>query len=591
MCGIFGGYRFDSKRWTRIERAISSLRHRGPDDSGFFESDRVLLGNTRLAIQDIRLGHQPFESDNKQVVVVQNGEIYNHIELRRELERSGVKFKTDCDTEVILRLYEKEGLEFVSRLNGMFAIAIYDARDERLHLIRDRLGVKPLFLAEYAGNYGFASEIKTIFGLLDMPARLNSQALSDYLSFNYVPPPETMFLGVHHVPPGFIVTLGSDGMSSKCWWSLASEPADIVGSDECWGDELLDILMDATRIRLRSDAPIGAFLSGGLDSSTVVALASRITEERLPTFSIGFHDSLFDETPYASLAASRFNADLTTSYVDQDMLDRWPRATYFCDQPHGDVSFLPTWRVSELAAGQVKVVLTGDGGDELFAGYSKYLDFYSKFSHSEGGSPKDFASMYWPYLTLFDDQEKRRLIHPDLVAKQSCRESIDLVRDIEKRYSKLDPINKALLVDTFLLLPGNNLVKPDRMGMAASLEARSPFLDYRIVELAFRLHGSLKLSSTETKLSLKRVVSPLIGDDLAYRKKQMFTVPVGQWFKTDRKDYCSKHLRSLAERGMVHRESVSRIFDQHISGEVNRTRELRALVALDHWCDQFNVSA
>jgi len=585
MCGIVGGvfkpgYAPNAKR---IESSLDTLAHRGPDDRGYFSERGYVLGNTRLSIQDITDGHQPFYSDDGDVVVIQNGEIFNHLELRDELLSLGIRCATRCDTEVILKLYEREGLGFLNKLNGMFAIAIYDRRKESVFLIRDRIGVKPLFVSRCDSGIVFGSEVKALIRLGAMSIHLDQQALSHYLSLNYVPPPLTLFQGVNHVMPGTVTCIRFNEITSCRWWQLPTESSDLDGSSSAWKDECLSILDDATRLRLRSDAPVGAFLSGGLDSSTIVGLATRSHDSKLPVFSIGFDDPRFDESLFAQEAANRFGALMKSKVVVPDMLDDWSNATYFCDQPHGDVSFLPTWEVAKLASKDVKVVLTGDGGDELFAGYMKYLHFFEQWP-VKSPSQDQWFSAYWPTLTLFPENEKSRLL---LNWSQDDVQTFDFVHELVKPFHAHDIINQALIIDTLLLLPGNNLVKPDRMGMAASVEARTPFLDVRMVEFAFKTRGVDKLSENQTKKCLKSAVRDLIGDNLTYRKKQMFTVPVGDWFKKERYDYVNEHLRNLDDLGLLDMTRVFELLHQHASNTVNRTRELRALVALSHWKDRF----
>ena len=585
MCGIVGGVFKPGAipSVKRIESALDTLTHRGPDDRGYFFEQCCVLGNTRLSIQDVADGHQPFYSDDGDVVVIQNGEIFNHIELREDLLSTGIRCTTRCDTEVILKLYEREGLGFLDKLNGMFAIAIYDRRKESVFLIRDRIGVKPLFISQCSSGVVFGSEIKALIRLSAMSIQLDQQALSHYLSLNYVPPPLTLFQGVSHVMPGTVTCIKLGEITSYRWWQLPKGSPNLDGSTDAWRDECLSILDDATRLRLRSDAPIGAFLSGGLDSSTIVGLAARSYDSTLPVFSIGFDDPRFDESRFAQEAADRFGMLMKSKVVAPDLLDDWSKATYFCDQPHGDVSFLPTWEVAKLASNDVKVVLTGDGGDELFAGYMKYLRFFEKWS-VESPTQEQWFSAYWPTLTLFSEREKSSLL---LNWSQDEVQTFDFVHDLVKPFKAHDLINQALIIDTLLLLPGNNLVKPDRMGMAASVEARTPFLDFRMVEFAFKTRGIDKLSENQTKKCLKATVRDLIGDDLTDRKKQMFTVPVGEWFKNERYEYVHYHLSNLDDLGLLDMPRVFELLQQHVSNSVNRTRELRALVALSHWKDCF----
>lgn len=585
MCGVIGGLFRDGHvpDRSRIDQSLELIRHRGPDDSGVYCRDGVVLAARRLSIQDIAHGHQPFVSDDGNVVVIQNGEIYNHIELRHELEQMGHHFSSHCDTEVILELYLQHHLQCVNRLNGMFAIVICDRVRDEVHLIRDRLGVKPLYVASTSTGSVFGSEIKSLIQLGDLPVQMDQDALSHYLSLNYVPPPYTLFSGIRHVMPGTTLTLRSSGHVTQTWWRLADSHTDANPNSVAWNEECMHLLDDATRLRLRSDAPLGAFLSGGLDSSTVVGLASKYHDAPLPAFSIGFDDPRYDESQYARAAANRFGAALEVQTAEPDMLELWEEATYLCDQPHGDVSFLPTWVVSKLAAHSVKVVLTGDGGDELFAGYSKYADFFARCGF-EFQTQEDWLSVYWPTLTLFSDEEKQKLLAGNA---GTGADTYGLIEQLVRPMQHFDAVNQALAIDTMLLLPGNNLVKPDRMGMAASIEARSPFLDYRVAEFAFRTPGLDKLKNGVTKACLKEAVRPLLGSELTDRKKQMFTVPVGEWFKHDRLGWLRSQLNALNNYSVVDATVVTSMLAEHVDNQRNRTRELRALVALSFWCQRF----
>lgn len=561
-----------------------SISHRGPDDRGVFLGDRCALGNERLSVIDPLGGHQPFASADGSVVVVQNGEIFNYLELAQDLRREGTRFETASDTEVILRLYERYGIDFLRMLNGMFAIAIWDAREPCLWLARDRIGIKPLFTWRDAGRVHFASEIKALLraGLHAAP---DYRALHHFLGFNYVPPPLTAFRGVRHVVPGCVERYGPDGRSERRWWDLIQDrEADAAGPD--WGERFLEILADAVRIRMRADVPYGAFLSGGVDSSTIVALMARQSETPVRTFSIGFEDERFDESRYAAQAAERFGTVHTQRVVDPDMLDSWPLALYHCDQPHGDVSFLPTLRVSELAARDVTVVLTGDGGDELFAGYDKYRDFFA------GPTPDgelDFRAAYSEALELFTAEGRRSLYGAGPLAEWAGESNADFLAPWFDASRSLDRVNRALHIDMSLLLPGNNLVKPDRMGMAVSLEARTPLLDHRMMEFAFGTPGRCKLRGGVTKVAFKDAVSDLIGVDLAHRRKQMLTVPIGEWFRGKLAPFVRSVLLSeeSRDRALFEPRAVSALIEAHERGHENRTRELRALLAVELWARVF----
>ena len=589
MCGIFG-------YWDRSRRALDDdalaamsqkLVHRGPDDEGTrHQRDRgVAVGNRRLSIIDIAGGHQPFVSDDGHVAVVQNGEIFNYVELAQELRAQGVRLKTSSDTEVILRLYEREGIACLHRLNGMFAIAIDDAREDALYLVRDRIGVKPLYFHDDGRRMLFGSELKAILAGGLRP-EVDLEAIHHYLTFNYIPAPWTIWRGVRHVMPGCWMKFTRSGTQTQRWWDLAAQ-RERGHRFEDWAEEFTAILDDATRIRLRADVPWGAFLSGGVDSSTIVALMARHVDRPVKTFCIGFADPRFDESAYAADAARRFGCEHTMEIAELDMLDRWPQVLYHLDQPHGDASFLPTLRVSELAAKHVKVVLTGDGGDELFAGYDKYPDFFASPGAALLGQA-EFERAYFDSISLFSPAAKQALYRPEVARQLAGTDSFAAAaRPWFQEGAHFDRVNQALYLDMQLLLSGNNLVKPDRMGMAVSIEARTPFLDWRMMEFAFRSRGATKLHGGDKKHWYKRAAAPLIGDDLAYRKKQMFTVPVGEWFRGERHDWLAQVLAgSPLIAQLFLSEAVEGLRLRHRAGSANHTRELRALAALALWDGQ-----
>ena len=593
MCGIFG-------YWDRARRAMpgdalsamaQKLIHRGPDDEGIWHQPQrgVALGNRRLSIIDIAGGHQPFVSDDGQVAVVQNGEIFNYIELAAQLRRQGVVLRTASDTEVILRLYEREGISFLDKLNGMFAIAIDDARQDAMYLVRDRIGVKPLYVADDGQRAIFGSEIKAMLPWLAAGEGFDSidlEAIHHYLTFNYIPAPWTIWRGIRHVMPGTWMKFTREGVQTQRWWNLAAQREQDFEFDD-WAAQFMAILDDATRIRLRADVPWGAFLSGGVDSSSIVALMARHVDQPVKTFCIGFADPRYDESAFAVEAARRFGCEHTSEIAELNMLDRWPRVLYHLDQPHGDASFMPTLRVSELAARHVKVVLTGDGGDELFAGYDKYADFFGGGSR-DGLDADRFQRSYFDSISLFSPQAKADLYLPSVAAQLQGLDSFDAAaKPWFDEAAHFDRLNQALFLDMQLLLSGNNLVKPDRMGMAVSIEARTPFLDWRMMEFAFRSRGHTKLHAGDKKHWYKRAVTPLIGSDLAYRKKQMFTVPVGEWFRGESYGWLRQ---TLQQSGLLRRlfrpEAIEAMLSSHREGTANYTRELRALAALALWSQQ-----
>jgi asparagine synthase (glutamine-hydrolysing) len=591
MCGIYGY--FDRQRQSlaadKIDSMAIAIQHRGPDGHGKWTADGVALGNQRLAILDPEGGEQPFISADGSIIVVQNGEIFNFVELAKQLRDLGVQCQTHCDTEVILRLYETYGIDFVPMLNGMFAIAIFDTRKDCLYLIRDRVGEKPLYIHDNGKRILFGSEIKSILAAGVAPS-LDEAALDEYLTLNFIPPPRTIYRGIEHVLPGHWMEFRRDGsVIKRQWWRLADMHAEERSEAE-WIDLFHETLADAVRLRLRSDVPFGAFLSGGVDSSTVVGMMAGMLNHPVKTFCIGFHEPRFDESQFAAQAATRFNTDHVMERVDSNLINRWPRSIWHCDQPHGDISFIPTLRVSELAAQHVKMVLTGDGADELFAGYDKFKGFFNNPA-SLTCSEAEFRRLYYQQISLFGDSERRQLRVADTAkaggpigtpAWETINEHLDHV-------AHMDRINQALYLDMMLLLPGNNLVKPDRMSMAVGLETRAPFLDYRMMELAFRMPGHLKLHNGETKYLYKKAVRSLIGDDLAYRNKQMFTVPVGEWLKSGLIDFSHDMLTSsrASQRGYFNAQYVQNMLMTHRKGVKDFTRELRALIAVELWNREF----
>ena len=588
MCGIYGFIEKNEAKLTldHVIKMGEVINYRGPDDGDYYFKNGVAIGNKRLSIIDVEGGKQPFYSDDMKVIVVQNGEIFNHIELSKELKGTRYECRTNSDTEVILRLYEKFGISFLNKLNGMFAIAIYDLRQKKLFLARDHVGEKPLYFYNDSNKLIFGSEIKSILAC-DIDREVNFQAIDGYFSFNYVPPPLTSFKNIKHVMPGTFLEISTEEIKEKKWWSL-DNIKELNKSEDFWIEAFNSVFENAVDIRLRSDVDFGAFLSGGIDSSSVVGIMSKKLTNPVKAFSIGFKDKRFDESKFSKIAAQKFEADLSLEIVESNLLNLWPKSIYHCDQPHGDVSFMPTLRLSNMASKKVKMVLTGDGGDELFAGYEKYKDFF-ELNEVKNLSDYDFAKKYMTNISLFTQEQREKLYNSNL------RNHVDL--DFSQNYllkmiedsQQFDRINQALFIDLSLLLPGNNLVKPDRMGMAASIENRSPFLDHNLIELAFNIPGKLKLKNNETKYILKKSIEGLIGPELTYRKKQMFTVPISDWLKTDLKDtvhdllYSSKSI----SRDLFNFKYVKKLYDDHCNNIRNNTREIRALMALEIWFRQF----
>ena len=583
MCGIFGFMDQQSPLSAlQVQAMGQAIAHRGPDDQGVFEAAGVALGNQRLSIVDVAAGHQPFVSQDGQVVVVFNGEIYNHAELRDALAAKEYHCRTHCDTEVILGWYLQEGIDCLQRFNGMFAIAIYDARQSALYLARDRIGIKPLFWAKREAGLLFASEVNSILAT-GYSRQVDYAGLMDFLQFGFVSPQHSIFEGITQVQPGYWLRLDQDGqIDEQCWWDLAT--VEQVNATDAQAIATVEsLLREAVDTRSRCEVPFGAFLSGGVDSSSVVAMMAEQLDTPIQTFAIGFEDPTYDESGFAAEVAKQFATAHHAQIVGPEMMADWPTAVLHCGQPHGDVSFVPTLQLAKLAHTKVKVVLTGDGGDELFAGYDKYAGLLGNW---DTANP---VPAMLQAISLFDQAALSQLMHPDLQAQCDVDQSNALLNQLVSEVPEWDPINQMLYVDSKLLLPGNNLVKPDRMGMAVSLEARTPFLDHRLVEYVFSLPGQLKLRDGQTKWVLKEAMRPHLGDALTDRRKQMFTVPIGDWIIQQLQSTVTAILQSerFRDRQWFQPAVVDKMLAEHIAGQANYTRQLRSLVALEYWARSY----
>jgi asparagine synthase (glutamine-hydrolysing) len=595
MCGIFGYFQRKGQGLTasQLEQMQRRLFHRGPDGQGLFDAVAgMAIGNNRLAIIDVEGGQQPVISADGRVGLVQNGEIYNYIELREELIARGVQLKTHSDTEVLLHLYLEFGPEFVHKLSGMYTIAIADVREGCMWLYRDPMGVKPLFITENEGTLLFASEIKA---LLDcgIPRKVDTEALHHYMTFGYVPAPWTMFQGVRHLMPGHRMRITKDAIKTDCWFDLSQQESAPITQDE-FNEKFISLMRRSVELRMRADVPFGAFLSGGLDSSTVVALMQQQSDTPIRTFAIGFEDVRFDESKFAQMAADRFGTNHSMEVVGPDIVSQWGRTIYYCDQPHSDVSFLPYNQLAKSAVRdkQVKMVLTGDGGDELFGGYQHYTDFFAK---NPNLTPPQMAERYLGHRALIQESEKQNLYSADLTRQTAGLNTVTVAQSWLDKVQHWDLHNQAMWLDVSLLLPGNNLVKPDRMTMAESLEARDPFLDKDLAEFAFTVRGDFKIQHGEPRYAYKQAVKNLLGDELTFRKKSMFTVPIGEWFKSVLRPATEVFLspKRIESRGLFNPDAVQKMLHDHFN-DIDHTRQLRQLIALELWhlvfIDQAEIS-
>jgi asparagine synthase (glutamine-hydrolysing) len=615
MCGIYGIVASDD-HLTRGEAGAllsamdASLVHRGPDDSGRYVNRRCAIGMRRLSIIDLGGGHQPICNEDRTIWVVFNGEIYNYRALREELLSRGHHFSTESDTECIVHLYEDRGADFVHALDGMFAIALWDQRTEELVLARDRLGIKPLYWAETGRGLVFGSELKALLVHPSVSRELSPRGLSHYLSFGSTPGDEAILRGVHKLPPAHRLRYRDGRVTVERWWDLRPAERRVDAREAV--EEVEWLLREAVRSHLVADVPVGAFLSGGIDSATVVGQMA-LLGARPKTFSIGFDDPGFDELRWARLVAQRFGTDHEELVVRPDAWALAEELVWFLDEPFADVSAIPTYLVAKLAARHVKVVLSGDGGDEVFAGYDRYptalaearrLDRLPRALRRAIGVgaallPDRAPGKHWlrhasldPGIRYLDGQSlfpadlRDRLAGPAL-----ARMLADERHPLDERaqlYAEApgDALARLLYLDTMTYLPLDILTKVDRMTMASSLEARPPLLDHHLVEAVFALPSALKLDGRAQKLLLKRAATGLVPDEILTRRKWGFGVPIYRWFRGPLRLQVIDVLGDARtrQRGLTDARFVRALVDEHLSGRRDQSVRLWALVMLELWC-------
>ena len=623
MCGICGIVRHSgSVDLSTLEAMASTLVHRGPDAAGFYLSPpdrepRVGFGFRRLSIIDLAGGDQPIANEDETVWIVFNGEIYNFPELRAELTGRGHRFRTHADTEVIVHLYEELGPRCVERLNGMFAFALWDERERRLVLARDRFGKKPLYYTESADGLLFASELKALLRHPACPRDVDHVALSQYLAHEYIPAPLSIFDGVFKLPRAHVLTWSSTGGSSaECYWRLAFEPDDPPRPETEYEEEFRELLWSATRRRLLSDVPLGAFLSGGVDSSSVVAAMSELLPAgRVKTFSIGFEDASFDESHHARAVARHFGTEHHEEvFTPSVMLDLLPTVAAYLDEPLADPSVLPTYLLSRFTRQHVTVALGGDGSDELLAGYPTFvaeraaryyrvpaplhrtlerladrlpvstanfsLDFKVKRFLRGMEYPGELRHAAW--LGAFTPHEQLRLlVDPEAGAFAAARRSADAATgDVVARLIQF-------YVDGYL--QDDILTKVDRASMACSLEVRAPFLDVDLAEFLGRVPSRLKLRRLETKHLLKRAMAGRLPDGIATRTKKGFGIPVAEWLKHELRDAVTDALSParLTQQGLFRPQEVERLLREHLSGRRDNRKQLWTLFCFQLWYEAY----
>jgi asparagine synthase (glutamine-hydrolysing) len=635
MCGICGAVWADSAHELAagsLERMMDRLAHRGPDDAGVYRDGHAELGFRRLSIIDLAGGHQPLSNEQGTIWTVFNGEIYNYPALRRRLEAKGHQLRSSGDTEVLVHLYEDEGTRMFSLLRGMFALAIWDAPRRTLILARDRLGQKPLVYHHDRRRLVFASELKALLALPEqiIARDLDPLALDSYLNYGYVPHPRTMLAGTQKLPPAhYAVWQGGTLTVERYWhpdWNIErSRPF----SEDI--DELRETLSDAVREQMISDVPLGAFLSGGIDSSIIVGLMQQTSERPVKTFAIGFPDPSYDETHYAELAARHFGTEHQTFIVEPKAWETLPELAWHFDEPFADSSSLPTWYVARETRRSVTVALTGDAGDELFGGYDRYRALvYSELFHHLPPGPRRLlggtmvrvlprssrsktrlrklqrffehinepaASRYLGWMTTFDEPSRLALYsdtHLDVLASAAAAlpdqfeaDPASFLTSAFAQAGRRDPITRAMAADLVTYLPGDLLVKVDLASMAHSLECRGPFLDHRVVELAMAmpLDRKIQAHSGRSKFVLKQTFSDLLPPPIRKRSKMGFGVPISRWFRDELKHELRDVLLDpvCLNRGLFRPEAVRDLLDEHIEGKREHSHRLWALVILELW--------
>jgi asparagine synthase (glutamine-hydrolysing) len=591
------------------------LIHRGPDDEGFYFAPALGLGHRRLSILDLsERGHQPMCTVDGRFVIAYNGEVYNYLEIRKDLEANGHVFQTETDTEVILALYAQKGTECLQYLNGMFALAIWDSAERTVFLARDRVGIKPLYYAETADGIVFASEIKALLASQRVSPQVVTAHIDTYLSFGYVPGAETLFQGVRKVLPGQWLQISPQGIKSAAYWDLEYTPNHRRNPQET-AEELRELLLDAMRIHLRSDVPVGVFLSGGLDSSATIALLAEAGIYNLQTFSVAHQaGGQYDETPYARLVADRFQTNHHVLYMDPNQfLDCIPRFIWYMDEPVAEGPALAFYLIAKLLREHVTVALSGEGADELFAGYAVYrhmrwLEAYRKLPEGIRSLLEPVLDVIgtektWKYLRLahhplerryrgvsnYDPSYKETLYTDDFRAALATQPTADTLASYYAKTHRQDKLTQMLYVDLKTWLVDDLLIKADRMTMAHSVELRVPFLDYRVIEYAATIPSNMKLRRGVVKWILKRAMKDRLPREILTRKKMGFPTPLALMFQRHLSGYLRDLLLSsrCMSRQYFKRQVVERLIEENTRKKRDHHRLLWQLVVLEEWHKQF----
>ena len=614
MCGFAGVLEFvDGSRPSRsgLEKMAKVLVHRGPDEEGFWQAGPIGLAHRRLKVIDLVTGQQPLGSPDKKVWIVFNGEIYNFLELKQGLKQKGFEFRTTTDTEVLLALYLQEGLEAFKLLNGMFACAIWDGRTDQLVLARDRLGKKPLFYYSDSQRFLFGSEMKALLAYGTIERSVDISALHEYLTHGYIVGEQAIIQGIHRLPPANLLTVQNKRLERRSYWKLFFQPTSTIPCEEEVLERLGDLLHQSVKRRMISDVPLGAFLSGGLDSSVVVALMARSAEQPIRTFSIGFDESDYSELDDARVVAKHLGTHHHEMVVTPSALDVLSELIWYLDEPFGDSSAVPTYYVCRAARQDVTVALSGDGGDELFAGYQRYLQLgrSEKLSKIPGWIRRHilkpatkilpFTSPGWNYLYAIGHREskdnpsflgiypylKSNIISEALQHELQGHDAFESTHLLLQQVGHLDPVSRYQYLDTLQYLPSDILTKVDRMSMANSLEVRAPLLDFTLVEYMATIPVSFKLMNGITKYIFRKFCSQLLPDSVLQKRKQGFAIPKGQWFRTELRQVAYDILldsRTLS-RGYFRKRAIMRMLEHHGKGKRDYSTWIWCLIVLEMW--------
>jgi len=621
ICGIAAG-RGGAPDPDALAAMSATLVHRGPDDDGQVVAPPVGLAARRLSIIDLAGGHQPIANEDGRVHVVQNGEIYNHEVLHRELAARGHEFRTRCDTEAIVHLFEEHGDGFAERLRGMFAVAIWDGRASRLVLARDRFGIKPLFYWEAPdGGLAFASELKALMALPGFPREIDMRGLESLLAFNSIPRPLTIFEGVRKLEPGHLLSWSpdGDGVEVRPYARPAPEPVGRLRRERAGelATELRGRLRDSVRAHLIADVPVGVLLSGGVDSATLAALAAQESGERVRTFSIGFRERSFDELERARLVARRYDTDHHELIVEPDVAELLTRLAEVFDEPLADSSAVPTYLVSQLASEHVKVALSGEGGDELFGGYYTYVaDAIAPWAGKPAAAlrplierlPSSSARVSFDYKAkrfarggalppLERHHAWKEIFSPELRAELLAAppapgfDPLDVYRERYAATAGAEPLARLQDVDRDIYLVDDLLVKTDRASMAHSLEVRVPFLDTAVTDLALAVPSNRHLLGWQRKRLLRRAVAPLLPKRILYGRKRGFSIPAAAWLRGELLPFARDVLSpdAIRRQGLFRPEAVDRLLTEHASGQADNSRQIWCLMTLGLWLERYGA--